>query len=90
VFSVADIEKATQKLKLGKTAGDDKLTAENVIHAHPIFISCMVRLFNLMLSCGYVPNDFGVGIMIHLLKDANSDASLPENCRCLTISSVLL
>ena len=39
-----------------------------------------------MLKWGYVPDDFGEGILIPLMKDTNGDASSFDNFRGITIS----
>ena len=46
-------------------------------------------LFNLMMVYGFVPDGFGKGILIPLLKDNNADQSLCENYRCVTLSSII-
>ena len=88
-ISVTDVEAAMGKLKLGKASGADKLSAEHLLYAHPSLYVCLSSLFNLMLQAGYVPNDFGLGIMIALHKDTKLDPAKCDNYRCLTISSVL-
>jgi hypothetical protein len=53
--------------------GCDNLTLEHVIYSHPSVVWHLCRLFNLMLKHGYVPNQFGRGIIIPLVKDKHGD-----------------
>jgi len=89
LFSVCDIEHSISKLKRGKSAGQDNVTAEHLIFAHPCLCAALKLLFNLMLKYGFVPDDFGKGILIPLLKGSGVDASLVENYRGITISCMV-
>lgn len=88
-FDIDNICKAVRQLKTGKAAGHDNLTAEHLTNAHPVVISCIHKLFNMMLYAGYVPDGFGFGVMVPLLKDPNGNITSCDNYRCLTLSSVL-
>jgi len=86
---IDDIDLAVKSLKKGKAAGFDNLTVEHILHAHPVALSCIKLLFNLMFRCGYVPDAFGKGILIPLLKSPELDHSKSSNYRGLTISPVI-
>jgi len=88
-ISLSDVDAAMKKLKLGKAMSADNVAAEHLLYAHPILSLCLTSLFNLMLYSGYVPDAFGIGIMIALHKDSKLDPTKCDNYRCLTISSVL-
>jgi len=62
------IDKVVTSLKLGKAAGLDSLTAEHIKHAHPIALSIISKMFNLMVHFDYVPDAFGIGMTIPLPK----------------------
>jgi len=49
----------------------------------------LYKLFNAILSCGYVPNCFGKGIIIPLVKDKSADITDINNYRDITLSSVI-
>ena len=66
--SVELIDNCISKLTLGKTAGLDNLTAEHFKYCHPIIVIILTKLFNLMFCFVYVPDDFGVGLMIPIPK----------------------
>ena len=40
-----------------------------MVNAHPILVSILAALFNAMLQHGYVPDDFGRGIIVPLIKE---------------------
>jgi len=46
------------KLLIGKAAGRDDLSAENIHYAHPILIIQLKQLFKSILIHGFVPNNY--------------------------------
>ena len=54
------------KLKCGKAAGYDGLTAEHIVYAHPILIALLFLLYQMLVLHGIVPTVFGQGIVIAL------------------------
>jgi hypothetical protein len=74
-------------MKRGKAAGCDNLTLEHVIYSHPSVV--LHLLFNLMLKHGYVPNQFGRGIIIPLVKDKHDDLTSSSNYRGINVSHVI-
>jgi len=88
-FTVSDVDVALSKLKRGKSVGLDKISAEHLTYAHPCLIMLLKLLFNCMLSYGVVPDDFGKGLIIPLLKDATSDVSMCDNYRGISLSSTV-
>jgi len=90
ILSVEDVDTAIFKhLKKGKASGVDSFSLEHFIHAHPLIITHLTKLFNLLIRHGYVPNLFGEGVIVPLLKDKNGDVSSSENYRGITINSVI-
>jgi hypothetical protein len=73
-------------MKRGKAASSDNLTLEHVIYSHPSVVLHLCRLFNLMLKHGYVPNQFGRGIIIPLVKDKHGDLTSSSNYRELLLA----
>jgi len=66
------------------------ITAEHVKYCHPVIVSVLAKLFNLMLLCHYVPNAFGVGLCIPLLKSGNcKNQSSLDAYRGITVSPIL-
>ncbi|MEZ4977665.1 MAG: reverse transcriptase family protein [Chitinophagales bacterium] len=86
--TIEDIDHAVLMLKTGKACGIDEISSEHIIYSHPILQSCLLRIFNAMLKFGYVPNSFGEGIIIPLLKNKD-DPNKSDNYRCITLSPVI-
>ena len=89
VFTIEMITEALRKLKKGRAAGHDDISVEHLIYAHPCLAVSLKILFNLMLWHGFVPDDFGKGILIPILKDSNADVSICDNYRGITLSCVI-
>ena len=68
VFDVELVDKIITGLKKNKAAGLDNLTAEHLQFSHPIVVSVMCKIFNIMMSYGYVPASFGRSYTIPLPK----------------------
>ena len=62
-------------MKCGKAAGYDNLTLEHIVNSHPSLICHLCKLFDLMFKHCYVPNDFGRGIVIPLIKDKRGNVN---------------
>ena len=88
--SINNISEIVDSLNKGKAAGIDTLTAEHLQYSHPIVLSILSKLFNLMIAYHHVPNEFGVGITIPIPKSDNKhhSASLCD-FRGITISTVI-
>jgi len=61
----------------------------HILYAHPCIIIHLKNLFNMILRHGYVPQYFGKGIVVPLIKDKNGDLSNPDNYRAITISPTI-
>jgi hypothetical protein len=90
VCNIENIEKAVDKLNNGKAAGYDLLTAEHLKYCHPIVWSCFSKLFSVMLKYSYVPEAFGIGITVPILKsDSKGSNSVSSAYRGITIMPVI-
>jgi exonuclease III len=88
-ISVELIDCCLHKMKLHKASGIDGLETEHLLYAHPILIYCLSVLFNSCLQHGYVPNDFGIGLIIPIIKDKQGDSCNINNYRGITLSPVI-
>ena len=78
------------KLKKGKASGADHLSSEHFLYCHPIVISILAMLFNLMIKYEFVPDFFGLGILIPIPKnDANSNFDKCSDYRGICVSSII-
>ena len=60
-----------------------------MLHCHPIIYSLLGKLFTKMLATGYIPSDFGRGIIIPLLKsDSTRGIHKIESFRGITLSPI--
>ena len=63
------VAECISRLQRGKAPGLDGIMAEHVLYAHPVISTVLARLFTAMLNHGYVPQAFGLGVVIPILKD---------------------
>jgi len=76
-------------LKKRKAAGLDGLMAEHVRFAYPILSVHLSRLFTMLYKHSMVPDEFGRGIVIPLLKNVDGNKFTTDNYRGITISPVI-
>jgi len=74
-ITVENIEQAVNELSVKKAAGIDGITSEHILYSHPCVIVYLKLLFHMMLLHGYVPHNFGLGVIVPKLKD-NKKAQL--------------
>ena len=90
LVTVEELSIIVSKLKKGKASGYDGLMAEHIIHAHPVVVCFFTKLFNMMLSNGYVPDDFGIGITVPIPKSNSSKCNWSvKDFRGITISPII-
>ena len=84
------IDSIIKQLDKCKAAGVDQLTAEHFQFAHPIVINILSMLLNLMIRYEYVPDAFGIGILVPIpKKDTNCNFDKFSDYRGITISPVI-
>jgi len=89
LFDISGIEKSLSYLKPGKAGGYDWLTKENITYSHPMIMVHLKLLFSMICMHGFVPDAFGVGIIVPVLKDRLGDISCANNYRPITLSPVI-
>ena len=87
--SVEEIDNAIRNLKKGKACGPDDISAEHLVNAHPSLIIHLKLLFNMIFLHGFVPDDFGIGIIIPLVKDKAGDLNSLDNYRGITLTPII-
>ena len=87
LLTVEKVDLAIRGLGLGKSAGADCLSPEHVRYAHPVLVSILTKLYNCMIVFGYVPDAFGRGVIVPILK-ANKPASKIESYRGISLNTV--
>ncbi|MFI5407479.1 MAG: hypothetical protein ACHQ1D_13325, partial [Nitrososphaerales archaeon] len=89
LVTVQLVDSCIHKLKQGKASGLDDIYAEHLLNAHPILVVLLCRLFRDMLVHGYVPDDFGKGVIIPILKEKLGDSNDVSNYRGITLIPVI-
>jgi hypothetical protein len=77
------------KLHKGKACGPDELCAEHLLYAHPCLVVHLKLLFSSIFSHGTVPDDFGAGIIVPLIKDKTGNIGDISNYRPITLISII-
>jgi len=91
MFDVEMVETVLSKLKRGRAAGLDTLSAEHLLHSHPALPCFLSELFNLMLRCGHVPPEFcySYTIPIPKIQDCRTKAVTTDDFRGIAVSPVI-
>ena len=84
-----NVKDATLSMKMGKSAGLDKLRAENLIFAGGRLIVLLSILFNLILIHGCVPTGLMETVIVPIIKDKKKSISDKDNYRPIAITSVI-
>ena len=87
-FSKDEIRKAVKSLKDGKSAGYDRLKAEQLKHGPDIVLEHIADILNHVARTGEFPEDLKKGILIPLQKPGKSKGP-PENLRPIILLSAL-
>ena len=88
-ISVELVDSCVRKLKLGKASGPDGLSAEHIVKAHPVIIIHLCLLYRSMIKHCIVPDDFGKGIIVPLIKDNLGNPNDVNNYRGITLIPVI-
>ena len=94
-FSITEIKKCIEKLKLGKSAGPDRISNEIIKYSSIVTSKSIVKLFNLILESGNYPTKWRNSFIILIFKkgdrtDLNNYRGISlQNCIAKLFSSVL-
>jgi hypothetical protein len=80
--------KCIQYLCPNKACGPDNLSAEHLQYAHPSLTIHLKLLFNAIFTHSFVPDKFGLGIIIPLLKDKTGNVTDVHNYRPITLTPI--
>ena len=80
-ITVENIDACIRKMHLHKAAGPDGLMAQHLRFAHPCLIIHIKLLFTFIMWHGYVPDDFGCGIIVPFVKDNSGNINNNANYR---------
>ena len=90
VIDVELLGDLVSKLERGKASGSDNVSAEHILFAHPVLVSVLARIFNLVLLTGVVPISFCESLTVPIPKSVNSATRIVscDDFRGIAISSV--
>jgi hypothetical protein len=90
MFDVELLEAVLSKLKRGRAAGLDTLSAEHLLNSHPSLPCFLSELFNLMLRSGHVPATFcnSYTVPIPKIQDCRTKAVTTDDFRGIAISPI--
>jgi len=79
------VQQCIEGLKKGKAARVVRLMAEHICFAHPIVSVHLTLLFAMLYKHSMVPDDFGRGVVIPLLKNVDGNKFTTDNYRGITL-----
>jgi len=88
-IDVALVDECIRDLKRGKATGPDNISSEHQQFAHPSLVMHAKMLIQLMFWHGYVPEGFGLGLTIPLVKDKAGNLNDSDNYRAITIGPAM-
>jgi hypothetical protein len=83
------IEDVINSIKLGKACDPDNLSAEHLKYSHVILLIHLKLLFSAILVHNFVPDDFGNGIIVPLVKDKAGNINSVDNYRPITLTPIV-
>ena len=86
-ISMSEVQGAIRKMKSGKASGVDGVKAEYLKSGGKVCAEWMVRMLNVCLSSGSVPNEWKIGCIIPLYK-GKGDSLECKNNRGISLLSV--
>ena len=85
-FTTDEIKTLICKLKNGKACGIDHIRNEFLKNCPDTVVNLVVRLFNIVLTSGIIPEEWCIGTIIPIYKKKGSPKS-PDNYRGITLLS---
>ena len=82
-------QRALRKMKLNKSPGFDNISAEHLVYGGPTLYIHMCLLFNAMMQHCYVPQDFGLSLIVPLPKDKHGDIRNTDMYRGISLSPMM-
>ena len=88
-ISTGDVRDILKEVKMGQSAGLDRIAAEHFVYSHSSITVHLSLLFTCMLSHGYIPSSFMKTSIIPILKNRNGDTSDKKNYRPIAIDTAM-
>jgi hypothetical protein len=87
VITEQEVRQAIKKLKCGKAAGLDEISAEFLKSAENIVVPFLTKLFNSLFEQGLFPEEWCRSVIVPLFK--KGDVNSPENYRGISLLNVV-
>ena len=87
-IDIDELVTQVKRLKNGKAHGVDLILNEFLKNSSGRLLSCIVKLFNIVLNSGIVPTDWTIGLIRPLYKKKGNPKD-PNNYRGITLLSCL-
>ena len=87
-FTIEELRKGIKALKNGKASGHDKIVNEMLKASNDMMLLAYVKLFNIILDTGHIPDNWTIGIIKPIFKNKGSKNDT-DNYRGITLLSCL-
>ena len=88
-ISVDEVIEGVQRLKRGKSDGEEGLNSNHIIHGPKILFVLLALIFNSILVYGFSPDSMLVGTMVSIPKDKRQLVCTSDNFRAITLGSIV-
>ena len=83
------VQNSMDNLKKGKASRIDNIMAEHIVLTYPVLFVHLSLLFCMMPSHKIVPDAYGYGVIIPVIKNPDSNKFVSDNYRGITLSPAL-
>ena len=89
-FNIEDNSKSVLRLNKNKACSQDSIFNEHITYGGKTLHKCLLKLYNSMFKCSFVPKMLKYGLIVTLFKGENKSKTDPNNYRAITLSSAVL
>lgn len=87
-ITMNELKDCFRDMKCRKAPGLDSITTEHIIHGGETLASYLLKLFNIMLECNYIPGACKSGVIIPIHKEGKLRTE-PKSYRPITLLPVI-
>ena len=88
-ISIEDVTKSVNRLKLGKSDGEEGLNSDHIVHGPHLLYVLLTSVINCMLVHGVTPESMIIGTMVPIPKGKMKLLCCSDNYRAITLSSII-
>ena len=86
-ITISEVKRIIKRIKINKAPGDDQILPEMIKYGHPVLISALTKLFNIVLKSEIFPDDWNISLQSPLHK--GGDPLDTNNYRGISLTSCL-